>query len=103
VHNPQVTLMRTTPEECERIGRWIGERLNHMQGPVRFLLPLNGVSLIDVPGKPFFDPEADEALFAALRETVRQTDRRRLVDLPLAINDPGFAEALVAAFEEVMA
>src|SRR4051812_42473171 len=66
VHNPQVTLMRTTPEECERIGRWIGERLNHMQGPVRFLLPLNGVSLIDVPGKPFFDPEADEALFAAL-------------------------------------
>ena len=62
-----------------------------------------GSELIDVPGKPFFDPEADEALFAALRETVRQTHRRRLVDLPLAINDPGFAEALVAAFEEVMA
>ena len=63
-HNPQVTLMRTTPEENERIGRWIGERLNRMDGPVRFFLPEGGVSALDAPGQPFhWDPEADAALF----------------------------------------
>ncbi|WP_372090705.1 Tm-1-like ATP-binding domain-containing protein [Tistrella mobilis] len=101
VHNAQVTLMRTTPEENDRMGRWIGERLNRMEGEVRFLLPLGGVSVIDVPGAPFHDPEADAALFAALRETVRQTDRRRLIDLPHAVNDPAFAEAVVAAFLDI--
>ena len=63
VHNPQVTLMRTTPEENERIGRWIGEKLNRMDGPVRFFLPEGGVSALDAPGQPFWDPEADAALF----------------------------------------
>ncbi|WP_449219953.1 Tm-1-like ATP-binding domain-containing protein [Tistrella mobilis] len=101
VHNAQVTLMRTTPEENDRMGRWIGERLNRMEGEVRFLLPLGGVSVIDVPGAPFHDPEADAALFAALRETVRQTDRRRLIDLPHAVNDAAFAEAVVAAFLDI--
>ena len=47
VHNPTVTLMRTTPEENARIGRWIGERLNRMDGPVRFYLPEGGVSALD--------------------------------------------------------
>jgi uncharacterized protein (UPF0261 family) len=101
VHNAQVTLMRTTPEENDRMGRWIGERLNRMEGEVRFLLPLGGVSVIDVPGAPFHDPEADAALFAALRETVRQTDHRRLIDLPHAVNDPAFAEAVVTAFLDI--
>src|SRR5206468_9436279 len=59
VHNPQVTLMRTTPEENERIGKWIGEKLNRMDGPVRFFLPEAGVSALDAPGQPFWDPEAD--------------------------------------------
>ncbi len=62
-HNPQVTLMRTTPDENERMGRWIGERLNQMDGPVRFLLPEGGVSALDEPGSPFYDPAADAALF----------------------------------------
>ena len=66
VHNPQVTLMRTTPEENDRIGRWIGERLNQMDGPVRFFLPEGGVSALDAPGQPFWDPDADAALFSAL-------------------------------------
>ena len=56
VHNPQVTLMRTTAEENERMGRWIGERLNAMDGPVRFFLPEGGVSALDAPGQPFRDP-----------------------------------------------
>ena len=100
-HNPQVTLMRTTAEENARMGRWIGEKLNRMDGPVRFLLPEGGVSLLDAPGKPFHDPGADAALFRALEETVRPGPNRRLVRLPYNVNDPAFAEALVRAFEEV--
>lgn len=101
VHNPQVTLMRTTAEENAAMGRWIGEKLNRCDGPVRFLIPEGGVSMIDAPGKDFWDPEADAALFNALQETVRQTDRRRLVRLPYHINDPAFAQALVENFRDV--
>ncbi len=101
VHNPQVTLMRTTPEENALMGEWIGEKLNAMNGPVRFLLPLKGVSMIDAPGQPFYWPEANEALFAALEKTVRQTGTRRLVKLPLHVNDPEFAAALVENFREI--
>ena len=72
-HNPQVTLMRTTAEENARLGRWIGERLNRMDGPVRFLLPEGGVSALDAPGQPFHDPAAREALFTTLEQTVRAT------------------------------
>ncbi|MGI9365971.1 MAG: ABC transporter permease, partial [Rhizobiaceae bacterium] len=81
-HNPQVTLMRTTAEENDRMGRWIGERLNEMTGPVRFFLPEGGVSMLDAPGQPFHDPNADAALFKALQETVRQTSNRQLINLP---------------------
>ncbi len=102
VHNPQVTLMRTTLEENVRIGRWIGERLNRCEGPVRLLIPEGGVSMIDAPGQPFHDPDADEALFTTLEETVEQTSNRRLQRVPHHINDPEFAEALVASFREVM-
>ncbi len=97
-HNPNVTLMRTTPEENERMGRWIGERLNRMEAPVRFLLPKGGVSALDAPGQPFHDPAADAALFRALEQTVRQTSARQLIRLPHHINDPQFATALVDAF-----
>jgi uncharacterized protein (UPF0261 family) len=103
VHNPQVTLMRTTPEENAAIGRWIAERLNACGGQVRFFLPEGGVSLIDAPGQPFHDPAADTALFAAIEGTLRQTDRRRLARLPFALNDPAFATALVDAFQEIAA
>ncbi len=100
-HNPQVTLMRTTAEENAQMGRWIGERINLMQGPVRFLIPEGGVSALDAPGQPFHDPEADAALFDALAATVRETASRRLVRLPHHINDPAFATAAVAAFDEI--
>jgi uncharacterized protein (UPF0261 family)/ABC-type branched-subunit amino acid transport system ATPase component len=98
VHNPQVTLMRTTPEENERMGRWIGERLNQMDGPVRFFLPEGGVSALDARGQPFWDPDADAALFRTLERTVRQTGNRQLVRIPKNINDPDFAAAVVGAF-----
>lgn len=102
VHNPQVTLMRTTADECNRIGEWIGERLNLCAGPVRFLIPELGVSAIDAPGQPFHDPEADAALFSALERTLRRTGKRQVIRLPLHINDPRFAELLVANFQEVL-
>ena len=76
VHNPQVTLMRTTPERTSASG-WIGEKLNRMDGPVRFFLPEGGVSALDAPGQPFWDPEADAALFGALERSVRQTSNRQ--------------------------
>ncbi|HEX4765785.1 MAG TPA: ABC transporter permease [Lichenihabitans sp.] len=102
-HNPQVTLMRTTAEENATMGRWIGERLNRMDGPVRFLLPQGGVSLIDRPGEPFYDPAADAALFDALERTVRVTANRRLIRSVHAINDPAFVAEAVAAYREINA
>ena len=60
-HNPQVTLMRTTAEENRQIGRWIAQKLNRCNGPVRFLIPEKGVSMLDAPGQPFHDPIADAA------------------------------------------
>ncbi|UDL93788.1 Tm-1-like ATP-binding domain-containing protein [Lichenihabitans sp. PAMC28606] len=100
-HNASVTLMRTTGEENRRMGLWIGEKLNRCDGPVRFLLPEGGVSALDAPGLPFHDPEADAALFAALEETVRQTDDRRLIRVPHHINDAAFAEAAASQFRAI--
>lgn len=102
-HNPQITLMRTTPDENARMGRWIGERLNLMDGPVRFLLPERGVSALDAPGQPFYDPAADTALFQALEQTVRQTPTRQLIRSPHHINDPAFAATLVQQFRTLHA
>jgi uncharacterized protein (UPF0261 family)/ABC-type branched-subunit amino acid transport system ATPase component len=102
VHNPQVTLMRTTAEENERIGHWIAERLNRMDGPVRFFLPEGGVSALDAPGQPFWDPDADAALFKALERSVRQTGNRQIIRIRHNINDPEFASAIVGAFRPLV-
>jgi uncharacterized protein (UPF0261 family) len=101
-HNDNVTLMRTTVEECERIGRFIVDKLNRMEGPVRFLIPEGGISGIDAPGKPFWDPAADKALFDTIAGNFRSGSNRRLIRLPHHINDPVFAEAAVAAFSEII-
>jgi uncharacterized protein (UPF0261 family)/ABC-type branched-subunit amino acid transport system ATPase component len=101
IHNPNVTLMRTTRDENRAMGQWIAERLNLMEGPVRFLLPEGGVSLIDVPGKPFHDPEADSALFEAIEKTLRPTSRRSVSRVKANINDPLFVEAALSAFASI--
>jgi uncharacterized protein (UPF0261 family) len=101
IHNPSVTLMRTTRDENRAMGQWIGERLNLMEGQVRFLLPEGGVSMIDAPGKPFHDPEADNALFEAVEKTVRQTASRRIERVDANINDPVFVNAALAAFADI--
>lgn len=92
-HNPNVTLMRTTPEECREIGRRIAEKLNAAQGPTTLLIPLRGVSAIAGEGQPFHDPEADAALFDTLRREIRPPVE--IVELDLHINDPAFADAAV--------
>ncbi|AIS95235.1 Tm-1-like ATP-binding domain-containing protein [Burkholderia thailandensis] len=99
-HNPQVTLMRTTPEESAECGQWIANRLNLCDGPLRLLIPEQGVSAMDKPGMPFHDPIADRALFDALEKHLLQSASRRLVFVPFHINDPGFADAVVAQFFE---
>jgi len=91
-HNPTVTLMRTTPEECATLGRVIAEKLNQARGPLTVFVPLKGVSLIATEGQVFYDPAADEALFGALREHLDPDFDLRELDLD--INDPAFAQAM---------
>jgi uncharacterized protein (UPF0261 family) len=100
VHNPQVTLMRTTPDECAELGRIVGEKLNAATGPTALALPLRGVSMLDVEGEDFYDPEADAALFDALRETV--DDDIELLELDTDVNDEAFAEAVAERLHEYM-
>ncbi len=100
-HNPTVTLMRTTADECRAIGAFIAAKLNAMTGPVRFFIPEGGVSAIDKPGQPFHDPEADGVLFAAIEQNFRPANDRKLLRLPHNINDEAFAAALVAAWREL--
>ncbi len=102
IHNPTVTLMRTTAQENTAIGMWIVERLNKMQGPVRFLLPLKGVSAIDKIYGPFYNVHADEALFAAIRKYWKASPNRKLVEVNAHINDQSFAEAVVENFHEII-
>jgi uncharacterized protein (UPF0261 family) len=102
-HNPTVTLMRTTADECRAIGEFIARKLNAMRGPVRFLIPEGGVSALDKPGAAFYDPEADRALFDAIASNFRAGADRQLLRLAHHINDEAFADALVAAWREVAA
>ncbi|MDM0022021.1 ABC transporter permease [Variovorax sp. J22R187] len=100
-HNPTVTLMRTSADECRAIGEFVAAKLNAMRGPVRFLIPEGGVSAIDRPGQPFHDPEADQLLFRSIEAGFRAGPDRQLIRLPLHINDEDFALALVGAWHEV--
>ena len=101
-HNPQVTLMRTTPKENDTMGRWIAQKLNQCEGPVRFLIPEGGVSILDSPDGEFWNPEADRALFGAIEEEFAVAANRRLIHVPHNINDPEFAQALVGNFLEIV-
>jgi uncharacterized protein (UPF0261 family) len=93
VHNPSVTLMRTTAEECAELGRRIAAKLSAATGAVALFVPLQGVSMIDAPGQPFHDPEADAALFDAIRASVGSNVE--LVELDCNVNDEAFADAMV--------
>jgi len=102
VHNAQVTLMRTTPDENRKIGRWIAEKLNQSTAPLTLVIPEGGLSLLDVPGQPFHDPEADAALFTELSSRLHVTAQRQLIRLPYDINNPKFSTALLQHFQELL-
>ena len=100
LHNPQVTLMRTTPEEAARLGRIVAEKLNLSIGPVAVLLPLRGISLISAPGQKFHDPAADSALFASLKDTLRKDIP--VIEVDAEINDPIFSDACAETLLNLM-
>ena len=92
VHNDQITLMRTTPEECAALGREVGEKLSAATGPTALFIPLKGVSMIAVEGGPFHDAAADEALFDAVRGACGPNVE--VIELDLDVNDPSFSQAM---------
>ena len=100
-HNPQVTLMRTTPAECAQLGRIIAEKLNLSNGPVTVLIPSRAISVISAPGQKFHDPAADQALFDALKAHLRNDIA--VIEMDCAINDAEFAEACAKALLKHMA
>ncbi|MDB4265156.1 Tm-1-like ATP-binding domain-containing protein [bacterium] len=95
IHNPQVTLMRTTPEECARLGKILAEKVNAYTAPVTVLLPTKAISIISAEGQPFYDPEADAALFSAIKDNL--DERVELVEVDAEINAPEFSTACVEA------
>ncbi|MBD3675978.1 MAG: Tm-1-like ATP-binding domain-containing protein [Planctomycetaceae bacterium] len=102
VHNAQVTLMRTTVEENRQIADWIAEKVNQSTAPVSILIPEKGVSMLDAPEQPFYDPDADAALFSELETRLDRTETRKIIRLPHHINDPEVSQALVAEFHQLL-
>ena len=101
IHNSNVTLMRTTPEENRLCASWMAKKLAKSLAPIRILLPVLGVSALDAPGKPFYDPEADEALFSELEGLLRGASHVRIERVPAHINDPVFISKVLDAFGEL--
>jgi len=94
-HNAQVTLLRTSPEECAQLGQIIAEKVNAYTAPVTVLLPTKAISVISAEGKSFHDPAADAALFAAIRQHLRPGIP--LIEMDVEINDPAFSTACAEA------
>lgn len=101
VHNPTVTLMRTTVDEMAALGGIIAGKLAQATGPVEVLIPLGGVSAVDVPGAPFHDPTADHACFAALTAGLAGS-AVEVTEIDAAINDPGFGTRAADALHAVI-
>lgn len=99
-HNPNVTLMRTTPDENDELGKEIAHKASAARGPTALLVPRKGVSALDAEGQPFWWPEADAALFQSLRNWI--SPHVRLIELDLHINDAAFAETAVRTLREMM-
>lgn len=101
-HNAQVTLMRTNPQESRQCGFFIADKLNRSTSPIRILIPEKGLSSLDCCGQPFYDEEADNALFDALTERLNQNEARMVIRYPLHINDPAFANHAVDHFLDLV-
>ncbi|MEY0543609.1 Tm-1-like ATP-binding domain-containing protein [Providencia rettgeri] len=101
-HNAQVTLMRTTKEENQQMGRWIAEKLNRCNGEVRFIIPTAGFSALDVDGAPFWDPIADQAFIDALTANLIITEKRQLILSPYHINSTEFCDQVIQLHQEIL-
>ncbi|XP_031400969.1 uncharacterized protein LOC116210943 isoform X3 [Punica granatum] len=101
VHNKQVSLMRTTVDENKKFAEFIANKLNKSSSKVRVCLPENGISALDAPEKPFYDPEATATLIRELKNRIKITDDQQIKVLPLHINDPEFANSIVDSFLEI--
>jgi uncharacterized protein (UPF0261 family) len=101
VHNPTVTLMRTTPEECREIAVLLARKLNAATGPTELYIPLRGVSMIATEGQVFHDPAADEALFSTLRELI-DVSKVEVHEVEADVNDPEFALAMANRLHELI-
>ncbi|MGH7227258.1 MAG: Tm-1-like ATP-binding domain-containing protein, partial [Gemmataceae bacterium] len=99
-HNPNVTLMRTTPEENDALGKEIAHKASASRGPTAVLVPLRGVSALDAVGQPFWWPQADAALFQSLRDWM--SPQVRLIEVDLHVNDRAFAEMAARTLLEMM-
>jgi uncharacterized protein (UPF0261 family) len=99
-HNPQVTLMRTTPAECSELGKIVAGKVNLSKGPVAVLLPKKAISVISAPGQKFHDPAADQALFDAIKSNLRKDIE--VIEMDSAINDAPFAEACARTLMKLM-
>ena len=100
-HNAQITLMRTTAAENNAAAKFIAGKLNRAAGPVRVLVPKGGVSNLDAAGAPFWNPAADRMLFDTFVSEYKRDFSHQLSVLPLNINDPAFAQAVVDHFREI--
>jgi len=101
IHNSSVTLMRTTPDESTQLGAELARKVAAATGPAKVFLPLGGVSAIAVPGGPFYDPDADAALFSAIRDGLRGSSVP-LIEMVSDVNDPAFADAMVDALHAMI-
>ncbi len=91
IHNPQVTLMRTSPEECAELGKILAKKINAYTAPASFLIPTKAISIISAEGQPFHDPGADEALFSAIKDNLSR--KVELIEIDTEINSPEFSTA----------
>ena len=99
-HNPQVTLMRTTPKESAELGRILAEKVNLSTGPVSVLLPTEAISLVSAAGQPFHEPSADQALFSKIKEELR--DGVPCIEVAASINDIAYSKAAAQTLLDLM-
>lgn len=101
-HNPQETLMRTTPEENQKMANWIANKLNQCQGYVTFIIPEGGFSALDIEGGAFWSPKANQAFIDEFEKTFIQTQKRKLIKTPYHINSPQFCDLIINEFTKIM-
>ena len=101
IHNSNVTLMRTTAEENRKCAQWMETKLAKSISPVHLLLPTQGLSALDAPNKPFFDPSANHTLFDELEKALDGLSHIRVERVDAHINDPKFIERVIEVFHEL--